>query len=275
MIFSVPEYFKNIPDNILIEDVKCVAKKLNKETVTMSEYCEHGAYHPTTIVRRIGSWFTVLELAGLEDSRSRLKIPIEALFSNLEDVWMHLGRRPKYTELKSPLSKYCAGTYDHRFGSYSNALKQFTAHQKNKRNARDLCLTNKTQVIHGKKNNSIVREQNGTSFTYGTLINFRGLQHAPVNENGVIFLFSKVSDDLGFLVESIRSNFPDCECKYKIGENKWKKGFIEFEYKASNFKAHGHDESKVDFIVCWVNDWDDCSVKIVELQSELQKLLGE
>jgi len=275
MIFSVPKYFKNIPDNILIDDVKRVAKKLNKETVTMSEYREHGEYHPTTIRRRLGSWFTVLELAGLEDSRSRLKISIEALFSNLEDVWRHLGRRPKCTELKAPLSKYCAGTYDHKFGSYSNALRQFDEYQHNKRDPRDSCLVNKTQVIHKKTNNSIAREGCGTGFTYGTLINFRGFQHAPVNESGVVFLFSKVSDDLGFLVESIRSNFPDCECKYKVGKNKWKKGFIEFEYKASNFKAHGHDESKVDFIVCWINDWDDCPVKIVELQSELQKLLGE
>jgi hypothetical protein len=30
----------------------------------------------------------------------------------------------------------------------------------------------------------------------GDLINFRGLVYAPLNENGVIFLFGKVMDDL-------------------------------------------------------------------------------
>jgi len=35
---------------------------------------------------------------------------------------------------------------------------------------------------------------------FGELIDFRGLRHAPVNENGVIFLFGMVSHELGFMV---------------------------------------------------------------------------
>jgi len=41
----------------------------------------------------------------------------------------------------------------------------------------------------------------------GKLINFRGLVYAPVNENGVIFLFGKVAADLNMYVETIRPGY--------------------------------------------------------------------
>lgn len=42
------------------------------------------------------------------------------------------------------------------------------------------------------------------------LINFRGLAYAPVEENGSIFLFSKITNDLRLYVETIRKGFSDC-----------------------------------------------------------------
>lgn len=44
----------------------------------------------------------------------------------------------------------------------------------------------------------------------GKLVDFRGLVYAPVNENGVIFLFSKITKDLNLYIETIRTGFPDC-----------------------------------------------------------------
>jgi hypothetical protein len=38
----------------------------------------------------------------------------------------------------------------------------------------------------------------------GDLINFRGMVYAPMNENGVIFLFGKVMEDLYMYVEEIK-----------------------------------------------------------------------
>jgi hypothetical protein len=37
----------------------------------------------------------------------------------------------------------------------------------------------------------------------------RGLTYAPLNENGVIFLFSNVAEDLGITIEGIQVKFPD------------------------------------------------------------------
>ena len=38
----------------------------------------------------------------------------------------------------------------------------------------------------------------------GDLINFRGLVYAPLNENGVVFLFGKVMEDLNMYIEEIK-----------------------------------------------------------------------
>jgi len=109
---------------------------------------------------------------------------------------------------------------------------------------------------------------------YGEPIDFRGLRHAPINEQGVVFLFAMVSRELGFNVESVQQGFPDCEGKYLFDSKKnlWAKARIEFECQASNFEQHGHDPNQCDFIVCWANDWPGCPIKVIELKNEILKL---
>ena len=66
MKFKLEEYHRNISDAELIEDVRSVAIKLEKNTVTLAEYEQYGKYHPTTLTRRFDSWFSVLEKSNLE-----------------------------------------------------------------------------------------------------------------------------------------------------------------------------------------------------------------
>lgn len=128
MEFKLETYHRNTPDEELIADIQNVALQLKKNTVTISEYEEHGKFHPSTLQRKFGSWFKVLELAKLEASRSKFNIPEEELFKNIEEIWITLGRQPKYDEVKKPLSKYSAGTYDNRFGSWGKTLQQFVGY---------------------------------------------------------------------------------------------------------------------------------------------------
>ena len=128
MEFKLETYHRNTPNEELLADIRQVAMKLDKNTVTISDYEEHGRFHPSTLQRKFGSWYKVLELAKLEASRSKLNIPEEELFKNIEEVWITIGRQPKYDEVKKPLSKYAAGTYDKRFGSWGKALQQFVAY---------------------------------------------------------------------------------------------------------------------------------------------------
>jgi len=102
----------------------------------------------------------------------------------------------------------------------------------------------------------------------GDLINFRGLVYAPINENGVIFLFGKVADDLNMYIEEIKPGFPDCIGRRFVGKG-WERVAIEFEYQSLNFKQHGHDFKKCDIIICWEHNWNDCPIEVIELKSEI------
>ncbi len=108
----------------------------------------------------------------------------------------------------------------------------------------------------------------------GEPLDFEGLTNAPMEENGVIFLFGKLHERMGIRIKAIRKGFPDA-----TGEV-WIKGrlyprTIEFEFHSSDFKRHGHDASKCDIIVCWEHDWTDRPehIFVLELKSELEKYI--
>lgn len=123
--FELQPYHRDLSEESLIQDVMRVAKKTGRRTVTMREYESHGNYNPSTLLRRFGSWFRVLEKAGLTKSRSDLNIPDEELFDNIKDVWITLGRQPRNPEFKAPLSRHGLTTYCRRFGSWRKALGAF------------------------------------------------------------------------------------------------------------------------------------------------------
>lgn len=99
----------------------------------------------------------------------------------------------------------------------------------------------------------------------GDPINFKGLIFGPLNENGVIFLFSKMHEDLGIFIEAIQPSYPDAKARRKTHRG-WEDVWIEFEYKSSSFKVHGHDPKECDIIVCWEHDWKECPLEVIELK---------
>lgn len=108
----------------------------------------------------------------------------------------------------------------------------------------------------------------------GGSIDFRGLKFAPVDALGVAYVFGMISRELGFVLETFRTDPPDVEGKrcIDIANDTWKKVKIDFVYKSSDFCAPGHNEMETDLIICWVHDWEDCSVEILELRSTIQLL---
>jgi len=107
----------------------------------------------------------------------------------------------------------------------------------------------------------------------GDPINFEGLIYGPLNENGVIFLFSKIHDRLGINIEAVQPGFPDAKGRRKSRKG-WEDVWIEFEFKSSQFKAHNHDPNECDVIVCWEDDWKDCPIEVIELKTKIEELRG-
>lgn len=100
-----------------------------------------------------------------------------------------------------------------------------------------------------------------------------GLAYEPVNEMGVMALFCMLSRQLGFVIESVQSGFPDCEAKMEVEPGRWQHFRIEFEYESRNFRDHRHDPEKCDLIVCWRHNWKDCPANLQVL--ELSKVMGQ
>jgi len=99
-----------------------------------------------------------------------------------------------------------------------------------------------------------------------------GLAYEPVNEMGVLALFCMLSRQLGFVIESVQSGFPDCEAKMEVEPGRWQHFRIEFEYESRNFRDHRHDPEKCNLIVCWRHNWKDCPPNLQVL--ELSKVMG-
>jgi hypothetical protein len=110
--------------------------------------------------------------------------------------------------------------------------------------------------------------------TYGQPMDFRGLRHEPVNEQGVVLLFGMVAKELGYTVEGVQSGFPDCEAKRQIAPERWQRVHLEFEFESRNFRDHGHSPAGCDVIVCWRHNWPDCppQIEILELSSLIKSL---
>jgi hypothetical protein len=106
----------------------------------------------------------------------------------------------------------------------------------------------------------------------GEPIRTPGMEHAPVNEMGVMLLFGMVAVQLGIVVESVRAAFPDCLAKIEVEPGRWQYLRIEFEYESRAFQEHGHDPQQCDMIVCWKHNWKGCPPHLQVL--ELSRIVG-
>jgi len=100
------------------------------------------------------------------------------------------------------------------------------------------------------------------------------LVYEPVNEQGVIFLFAKYHKELGIeYIEGIQQGFPDAFGRRRIGKTEYEPVDIEFEFRSLDFKNHQHDPDQCDIVVCWIHNWKECPIEVIELKTALAKLL--
>jgi len=100
MKFVLTDYHRNISNKELLVDLQRVAKQLKQNCLTQAEYNKYGKYSLGTMHKRFGSWTKALRKADLETKTNIGIIATEEeLFKNIEEVWIKLGRQPKYSEV--------------------------------------------------------------------------------------------------------------------------------------------------------------------------------
>lgn len=273
-----------IDRSYIINEFKRVSKKLGKKSIPRRDFLSNSNISEWHIMKLFGSYNEAVIAAGLKPIPKMKRPTDEEIFNEMLRVFsetdgictaFEFGRR----------SKYGRGLPARIFGSWKKAVYSFAEWVRSTgenfswlpelaKPREDFNETSKDKrEIDKKVIKKLVYESKG-GVRYGSFISFRGLLHAPINEQGVVFLFGMICFELGFIVEAIRPQYPDCEAKRRIDKRRdiWEKVKIEFEYQSSNFRDHSHNPEECDLIVCWEHNWEDCPIEVLELKSAIANL---
>ena len=265
----------------LLNRLRDVAEQLDKKSVSRSEFTRETSISEWHILKHFDSWNDFVSSAGLQPTDVS-RIADNDLFEAMRETFLKEGQILTRTRFRKAC-RFSDYVYAKRWGIWNNILLEFRRWVEQEHP--DFPYFEKLPKI-----SDVVVETNevGDSFPvsekkawtpskgrlYGPVLNFRGLQHAPINEQGVVFLFGMVALELGFMVESVATGFPDCEAKRRVSrkDDHWKRVRIEFEFQSRNFRDHGHDPSQCDLVVCWEDNWLECPVEVLELKSAIETL---
>jgi 5-methylcytosine-specific restriction endonuclease McrA len=128
MAYEFESFHRNIPDEELLDDLRRTALASERESMTTREYDATGKFRSTTIMARFGGWAEACAKAGLLLRHSPKNPSEEDLFRNIEEVWIKLGRQPRYREIRKPLSKFTMSPYKTRYQTWENALAAFVTY---------------------------------------------------------------------------------------------------------------------------------------------------
>lgn len=269
----------------VIDAIQSVSKSMPGKVLTQRHFFSTSNFTISDVLRYFPKWSDACREAGVSHDTSRDRIPDDILLSDWANVALSLGHMPSLTEYKVN-GKYSRDVFD-RFGKWVDIPRVFEERYANAKEWRDVLTIIRTASDKTtRKKLSAVRKKRGTLKVrrwheklenrpiFGNPIDFRGLRHEPVNEQGVVFLFGMVAKELGYLVEAIQSGFPDCEAKRQVSTGQWQPVQIEFEYASKNFAEHGHDPADCDVIVCWKHNWPECpdNIEVLALSDEIKQL---
>lgn len=227
-------------------------------------------------------WSELQERAGIaKHPRNHDRLEDDELLSEFHSVASELGRIPTWTQFNNH-ARISADVVRRRFGGRRGLLERYRAWLEQSEPQSPLLgqLDESRQQARLPANQTKTATPEPTSVwatgegpQYGAPIDFRGLRHAPINEQGVVFLFGMVSRELGFLVEAVHASFPDCEAKRLVDRknDRWQRVRIEFEFRSRTFLDHGHDPAKCDLIICWQHNWPECPLEVVELRKVIEE----
>jgi hypothetical protein len=274
----------------VVDAIREIAGELGRAP-SLSEFRARAGVSKYQILRHFLSWREALRASGFEPNPTNIRLEDDVLLKD----WGDLVRKHRHIPTQNLYSKegtYSPGLFDKHFGPWSAIPERFCSFAQSNPDWADVVAllpiagaaevrsipraasTDGRDLTMGAPASGYGHNKLDGVPTYGDPIDFRGLRHEPVNEQGVVFLFGMVARELGYLVEAVQTGYPDCEAKRQIGPGKWQRGRIEFEYESRNFRDHGHSADGCDLIVCWRHNWVECPqhLEVLELRSTIKTL---
>ena len=256
-----------------------------------SQFRSWAGVSESQILKYFPSWREAVRASGLEPDATNVRLEDGELLKD----WGEMVRRNRRIPTRSQYRRegsYSPTSFEKHFGPWSAIPERFRSFAAGNPDWADvltlLPVVDVSDVRRVQRNAStedsvlpVVPLASGRVHsrleglpTYGDPIDFRGLRHEPVNEQGVVFLFGMVAKELGYLVEAVQTGYPDCEAKRQIGPGKWQRVRIEFEFESRNFRDHGHPADGCDVIVCWRDNWTDRprNLEVLELSRVITAL---
>lgn len=279
-----------LPDrDEVLNAIRTAAQSLERPP-SRAEFMASSGMTEYQVVKHFPSWNEAVQAAGFEPHSTNRFISPEVL---LED-WAELVRRGREIPTRAQYRRdgnYSPGVFERRFGPWSAVPSKFREFADGRPEWADvvalLPIENpRTPIVAVSTFASAQSPSTGTLSeshrhsrlhdrpSYGNPIDFRGLRHEPVNEQGVVFLFGMVAREMGYHVEAVQTGYPDCEAKRQVSAGRWQRVRIEFEFESRNFRDHGHPPNGCDVIVCWRHNWLECPthLEVVELSAVIQTL---
>jgi len=240
----------------ILDSMGAIARQLGRSP-SHSEFFSRTGMSRYSVAKFFPKWNDAVRAAGLKPRTPGRQLQESELLRD----WGETVRRKRAMPSRRGYlleGKYDPRTMEKRFGGWSSVARAFRNFAKGKREWADvvtlLAVRKPKEKAAANKNWRSTIRPNETQHaqlqdrpTYGNPMDFRGLRHKPVNEQGVVFLFGMLAKELGY---------------------------IEFEFESRNFRDHGHPASGCDVIVCWRHNWKECprSIEVVELSSVIESL---
>jgi len=243
----------------ILQAIKRVAEELGRAP-SLPEVRDKTGISPRQIRRNFLTYSALLKACGLERGGAGYTTPMNALFKDWAELTRKLGRVPKIGEYDM-YAKYSAKPLLTRFKTWGEvpAGLLFVTEERSRTPNR---TPNAPKILKDRP-------------IYGPPLMRVPLAHGPTNEQGVLFLFGAIGEDLGFLVTHVQTGFPDVEAMREVAPGVWQRVDIEVEQYSRNFVTHMHDPNKCDLIVCWEHNWPECPLEVIELKTEFERLQRE
>jgi hypothetical protein len=261
----------------LIVQVREVASRLGKRSLSRSDFQRETGVSEWQISKNFDSWNDLVQSAGLEPYTQNVRLGEDDLLKAMRDAYVSAGGVVSIMRFRK-VCRYSDDAYKKRWGGFRNAQLRFrewvVENDPEFPYLDQLPGSDRPQIppTSADRVDAPVAWPSQQGDLYGEFINFRSLQHAPVNEQGVVLLFGMVAHDLGFVIERVQTGYPDCEAKRLVKGGRYERVRVEFEFRSSNFN---HPPGGCDLVVCWEHTWPDCPVEVLELRSAIKALSNE